>query len=106
MTDFHTHVLPRLDDGAKSVEVAAEMLLQSKAQGVATVLATSHYYGKSRSPKDFIEERNNSYELLKPHIPEGMTVKLGAEVYLSERPLIVAEDVHDLCNIRYADKRI
>ncbi|MBR2903773.1 MAG: hypothetical protein IKC37_03915 [Clostridia bacterium] len=97
MTDFHTHVLPRLDDGAKTVEVAAEMLRLSFEQGVKTVLATSHYYGKNRSPKEYIEARNNSYELLTPFIPDGMTIKLGAEVYLSERTPLQAEALAPLC---------
>lgn len=97
MTDFHTHVLPHMDDGAKSVDVASQMLLSAKNQGITTVLATSHYYGKIQSPEAYIERRNNSYELLRPHIPEGVTVKLGAEVYLSERMSVDYERVSKLC---------
>ncbi|MBQ8428089.1 MAG: hypothetical protein IJX18_02415 [Clostridia bacterium] len=97
MTDFHTHVLPRLDDGASSVEVASQMLLSAHKQGVTTVVASSHYYGKNRSPEQFLEERNNSYELLKEHIPAGMRVKLGAEVYVSERLPINVESLKTLC---------
>ena len=97
MTDFHSHVLPKMDDGAKSVEVASKMLLLSKEQGVTTVLATSHYYGKQRSPEDYLSARNNSYELLKPHIPEGVSVKLGAEVYFSERSYVDFDKLMPLC---------
>ena len=97
MTDFHTHILPKMDDGAKTVDVASQMLLSAKNQGVTTVLATSHYYGKVHSPEEYIESRNNSFELLKPYIPEGITVKLGAEVYLSERMSVDYERLSKLC---------
>ena len=34
MIDFHSHVLPHLDDGAKDVDMAVKMLEESKRQGV------------------------------------------------------------------------
>ena len=34
MVDFHSHVLPFIDDGAKDLETSAEMLLRSGSQGV------------------------------------------------------------------------
>ena len=97
MTDFHSHILPQMDDGASTLEVASQMLLSAKEQGVTTVLATSHYYGKQRSPEDFLSARNNSYELLKGHIPEGMSIRLGAEVYMSERLAVDFDRLASLC---------
>ena len=34
MIDFHTHILPGIDDGAKDVSVSAAMLEMEKEQGV------------------------------------------------------------------------
>ena len=50
--DFHTHILPGMDDGAQSVEMAVEMLTMLRAQGVTMVFATSHYtpIGKAWNP--------------------------------------------------------
>ena len=33
MIDFHTHILPGIDDGAKDVSVSAAMLEMEKEQG-------------------------------------------------------------------------
>ena len=38
--DVHCHVLPKIDDGSKSVEMSIEMMKQSYAQGIDTMIAT------------------------------------------------------------------
>ena len=50
MIDIHTHILPHFDDGAKNSDMSAAMLKAEAGQGVDTVVLTSHYYGKKRSP--------------------------------------------------------
>ena len=45
MIDFHTHILPGIDDGAKDVSVSAAMLEMEKEQGVNEIVLTPHYYG-------------------------------------------------------------
>ena len=52
VVDIHTHVLPGIDDGSKSSEMSLEMLRESKAQGVDTVIATSHCYLKHEDDVD------------------------------------------------------
>ena len=42
MIDLHAHVLPRLDDGAKSLEESVEMCRISYKDGVRTIVATPH----------------------------------------------------------------
>ena len=44
MIDFHTHILPGMDDGCKSVAESLWMLRQEQQQGVDTVVLTPHYY--------------------------------------------------------------
>ena len=83
MIDFHTHLLPNIDDGASSEEMAKAMLEQSKEQGVLTVLLTSHYYGRKRSPEKFLEARAQAYERLKEVAPKGMELRLAAEVHFT-----------------------
>lgn len=96
MIDFHTHVLPRLDDGARNADVSIRMLQSAKEQGVGTVIATPHYYGKNRSPAQFLQDRDLAYERLLPYLPEGLQIKLGAEVYFSERVPIDGERLRKL----------
>ena len=83
MVDFHTHILPAIDDGAKTDEISVAMLVRLQEQGVREVLFTPHYYAKKRTPEEFLEERARAYEKIKHRIPEGMTVRLGAEVHLT-----------------------
>ena len=64
MIDFHTHILPGIDDGAKDVSVSAAMLEMEKEQGVNEIVLTPHYYGKFYSPTDFVRRRAAAYEKL------------------------------------------
>lgn len=80
MIDVHSHILPNIDDGSKSVEMSLEMLRRSAAQGVKTVVATPHFYPTRNNPEKFYEDRQNAWEQL-PQLPEGLPqVLLGAEV--------------------------
>lgn len=83
MIDIHTHILPHLDDGAKDTATACAMLQTEKEQGVETVVLSSHYYGKKYSPARYIERRNAAYEHLKPKIPDGLQIRLAAEVHFT-----------------------
>ncbi len=83
MIDVHTHILPYIDDGAKDIDTAVAIMNAELQQGVKTVLLTSHYYGRKLSPAKFLELRNKSFAELKPHIPEGLDVRLGAEVHFT-----------------------
>ena len=83
MIDFHTHILPHLDDGAKNTDMAAAMLQSLCEQGVKTVLFTPHYYGKRSNPEDFIKRRNDIFEHIKAKIPDGLETRLGAELHFT-----------------------
>lgn len=81
MIDFHSHVLPGIDDGSRSVEMSLQMLEALKKQGVDTVCATSHFYATQRSPTRFLQRRSEAYEALKAALPEDApAIQLGAEV--------------------------
>ena len=43
MYDIHCHILPGVDDGAKSRELSLKMLSVLKEQGVTTVILTPHF---------------------------------------------------------------
>ncbi len=42
MIDLHTHILPGLDDGAKTLEESVQMCWRSYRDGVRTIVATPH----------------------------------------------------------------
>lgn len=96
MIDFHTHILPQIDDGAKNLDASLEMLAMQRSQGVEKVLLTPHYYGRQFGPKQFLEKRLEAFERLRPHIPEGIKTRLGAEVHFTG---VNVPDYEELCSL-------
>ena len=43
MIDFHTHILPNIDDGSRSVEETFNLIREAKEVGFEGVVLTSHY---------------------------------------------------------------
>ncbi len=83
MIDIHSHCLPGIDDGSKSIEMSLEMLSESHNQGIDAVVATPHFYIKNDTVDSFLRNRNNAYSKLMASI-EGKNVPdiyLGAEVF-------------------------
>lgn len=79
--DFHSHILPSMDDGSKSVEMSMEMLKMAAAQGVDVMLATSHFYASSQRIEDFLTRRKSACErLMEVKKDFGPELRLGAEV--------------------------
>lgn len=64
MIDFHTHILPGIDDGAKDVGQSVALLNSLEEQGVDTVILTPHYYGRNKSIDKFLTNRDCAYESL------------------------------------------
>lgn len=88
MIDFHSHFLPKIDDGAKNLDESLEMLRTSKKSGVDTVVSTSHCYafGGNADIQHFLEKRKVAYSLVADAI-EGAEelypdIILGCEVHL------------------------
>ncbi len=83
--DVHTHILPCIDDGSKSVEESLLMLKMLKTQGVYAVVATPHFRADEAEPKEFIKKRDIAVSCLKPAMTKNMPrVALGAEVHYFE----------------------
>lgn len=80
MIDFHTHILPKVDDGSRSLEQSLAMLNELKKQGVKKLVATPHFYANDESVESFLERRNRVYAELKEASDEEIEIHLGAEV--------------------------
>ena len=83
MVDFHSHILPNVDDGSTSLEMSLSMLETEGSHGIKTVVATPHFYPMTDTPERFLERRQSAAETLlraaesRPDLPK---VVLGAEV--------------------------
>lgn len=81
VVDFHTHVLPRMDDGSKSSAMSLQMLHRMHDGGTEIVVSTSHYYGRKDGVQKFLDRRAASYERLSARMDADCPkLMLGAEV--------------------------
>ena len=79
--DFHSHILPGIDDGSKNTEMSMEMLRMASEQGVDVMLATSHFYASRHRFEDFLARMQRAYERLAAVKKDfGPELRLGAEV--------------------------
>ena len=81
MIDFHSHILPGMDDGAKTLDDSLELLRMTEQQRISGIVATPHFYPDKEEPDVFLERRRKAmhdlYKALTPSMPE---VYVGAEV--------------------------
>ncbi len=63
--DFHTHILPQMDDGSPSAEESIRMLRASARDRVSCVLLTPHYLAERENPGRFLERRERCLDVLK-----------------------------------------
>ena len=97
MIDFHSHILPGIDDGSRNVKMSLGMIEALGRQGVDTICATSHLYVSQRTPEHFLERRQEAYELLEPVLnDDAPRILLGAEV-LYFPGISRLESLPDLC---------
>lgn len=81
MIDWHTHILPEMDDGSHCVAESISMVNMQAAQGVSTIIATPHFYANHDTVSSFLDRREKTYGMLKAELPrEAPDIKLGAEV--------------------------
>lgn len=80
MIDFHSHILPEIDDGSKSYDESLKMLEEAQNIGFSTIISTSHYaVGCFEAPeykrKSLIEDLNSE-----ENVPQ---IILGSEIFLT-----------------------
>lgn len=54
MIDFHTHILPNIDDGSRSIEETFNLINEAKNVGFEAIISTSHYieeYYETNAPE-------------------------------------------------------
>ena len=89
MTDFHTHILPGIDDGSRSMEDTRLLLGQEAQQGVGRILAPPHFYAGKESAGRFFEKRDEALKrvrsLLEEEGGQAPELRAAAEVYYFPR---------------------
>ena len=90
MIDLHSHLLPGVDDGSRSVEQSVKVLGELAAQGVTDICLTPHMRAAqvAAGPP---EAHARAFEALAAQAPAVPRLHRGAEVML-DRPLPVDRD--------------
>lgn len=84
LTDFHSHILPSVDDGSASIDDSVTMLRMEAEQGITHVIATPHFYPQQDTPERFLQRRARAMAKLQEEmacVPGLPKITLGAEVY-------------------------
>ena len=92
MIDFHTHILPGLDDGARNIEEAHKLIKEAKAAGFDGIIFTTHYMEGFYETE--IKEREIWQEKFAEKFEDVKDVKtyLGSEIYLSNNIMKLLEN--------------
>lgn len=81
MIDWHSHILPGVDDGSADVSESIALLEELSRQGVDTVIATPHFYANDEPLQSFVERRQKAYEELCSAVTDSnIRILQGAEV--------------------------
>ena len=75
MIDLHSHILPGLDDGAKTIEESLQMARLAVSEGINTIIATPHH-------------KNGAYENEKAQIVESVQ-NFRKQLEINQIPLTV-----------------
>lgn len=81
MIDWHSHILPNIDDGSRN-EVESERLVKTlRLQGVEKIVATPHFFANDTTVDAFLEKRQLAYDKLYRRLDDkSPEIFLGAEV--------------------------
>ena len=98
MIDIHSHILPGVDDGARSIEESIKILQKAADAGVTTIVATPHVLDvPSKSEWQGV---SNIFNRLKQKIvQENIHIEmiLGAELFISPELPKNIEENRELC---------
>lgn len=80
MIDFHSHILPGIDDGSKNLEQSIAMVNEAKKVGFTKIISTSHYMENyyecnEKNRKELLEQVQKNMN--------GIELCLGNEIYIT-----------------------
>ena len=79
MIDIHSHILPEVDDGSRSLEESLEMCRLSATDGIEVIVATPHAHDNVHKTHDpeFLRQKVNE---LNAHLQGNPKIVLGCEL--------------------------
>lgn len=93
MIDLHTHILPGLDDGSRTLADALEMAREAVAEGIRAVAATPHVRDDYPTDPESMEQGVAELRAALAEAAVPLDVLAGGEVALDRLVLLSEEDV-------------
>lgn len=80
LIDIHCHILPGIDDGAKTLDESVQMAQEAVSQGIHTIIATPHFSYRYHNERTAIQEKAAylNEQLTQRNIP--LTILPGQEI--------------------------
>lgn len=80
MIDFHSHILPGIDDGSRNLEQSIQIINEAKNAGFTKIISTSHYMENYYECNE--EKRKKLLEQVQKST-YGIELYLGNEIYIT-----------------------
>ncbi|MCR5108536.1 MAG: hypothetical protein K6B28_10295 [Lachnospiraceae bacterium] len=80
LADIHLHIIPDVDDGARDIDEALEMIDMAVSQGIGVIFATPHSFAFDYGDGTAFEEFENLKEIVTEKYP-GLEMRLGTEMH-------------------------
>ena len=94
--DFHTHILPGIDDGSPDTGTSLAMIAKLAEQGVGKIVLTSHYYSDELPMEEYLLRRDAAFEELLPRCPAGIDLIPASATFVTEY-IFNNADLRPLC---------
>jgi protein-tyrosine phosphatase len=103
MIDIHTHVLPGVDDGCRTIEQSLDILRGLADQGITDVICTPHYINETpqTSPRSYNVKQLS--ELRAAALEIGINLYIGNEIYIDRdiQKLLKNHRISSLADSKY-----
>ncbi|MBO1913917.1 hypothetical protein J4G37_55030, partial [Microvirga sp. 3-52] len=85
MVDIHSHILPGVDDGPKTVEESVQLLEMAVAEGITDIIATPHAYSPHFDvPKDTVLQKTSMLNEICKEKGLSIIVHAGQELRIKD----------------------
>lgn len=101
MIDFHSHIIPGIDDGSKNLEETIQMIEEAKKVGFTDIISTSHYINNYYETNQ--NDRINYLSQIQSKV-NSINLIIGSEIYVTQDivMLIKQQMASTINNTRYA----
>lgn len=104
MIDIHTHIIPNIDDGSRSVEETFKLINEAEEAGFTDIILTPHYITNYyETPGAEVKFWTESLQKIVDEKNLGVKLHSGMEIYISEElsELVKNGTVITLANSKY-----